>query len=128
MKYSSILLLLCFAIFGFKPNYGLIGKWTLERLETKTKTIFPNNPRHYHLTIMDSGFSYNLEVNDCVQGIISLNDTSISLYQYPACTKVCCDGRHDTIAKYINYSGTYTLHDSLLTITNDKGKFYLRRQ
>ena len=108
---------------------GLIGKWKLKKVEADNRTLRPvPDVKEYFLTISQTSIEYNLDVNDCWGSIVSVSDSTIVLKD-AGCAQVCCDGKADPIALYINYNGRYTLvHDSILIISNDKGKFYLKRE
>lgn len=124
MKTILFLLFLC-SPFTQDPLSYLIGEWKLEKLETKNGTIKPSR-KEYNLTISNKGISFNLDINDCFTDSFSIDNEEIILYRI-SCSQVCCDGRFDTIANYINYSGSYVVKDSLLIISNDKGKLYLKK-
>lgn len=128
MRTSLFLVLFCITMHGQAQN-GLIGKWKLKKVEADNRTLRPvPDVKEYFLTISQTSIAYNLDVNDCWGSIVSVSDSTIVLKD-AGCAQVCCDGKADPIALYINYSGRYTLvHDSVLIISNDKGKFYLKRE
>jgi hypothetical protein len=120
---STLLLLFCL-VFNLMPGpSALYGKWRLEKLVTKTKTVLPNEVE-YFLTVSEKSLSFNWENNTCSQGIVSMDDSILNL-SAAACTKIAI---HDSIAVYLDYSGKYKLNNSQLTITNSKGTFYLHRE
>lgn len=129
MRLTLFLLLSCISTIGYSQSNGLIGKWKLRRIDADNRTLRPvPEVKEYFLTISQTSIAYNLDVNDCWGSIVSVSDSTIVLNN-TGCAQVCCDGRVDAIALYINYSGRYTIvHDSLLIISNDKGKFYLKRE
>jgi len=108
------------------PLTDLIGKWKLEKIETNNGTIIPRKI-DYFLNISEKAIGYNLEINNCSADSFFIDNKNIILNRI-MCTLICCDGNYDTISNYINYSGTYKIHDSLLEITNDKGKLFLKKE
>ena len=101
----------------------LTGKWKLLKLETGGKTMLPKKSV-FVLTITPASIMYTQEGNKCSATVISLKDSILKLAE-PVCSEI---PTHDSISIYLDYSGRFSIHDSLLTITNDNGKFYLKRQ
>jgi hypothetical protein len=120
---STLLLLVCLVTGLMHGPSDIYGKWRLEKLVTKTKTVLPNEVE-YFLTVSEKSLSFNWENNTCLQGIVSMDDSILNL-SAAACTKIAI---HDSIAVYLDYSGKYKLNNSQLTITNSKGTFYLHRE
>jgi hypothetical protein len=121
---STLLLLVCLVtglIHG--PSTDIMGKWKLQKLETGGKTMYPKK-FDFIVTFTAASIMYNQESNKCTAKVLSITDNTIKLAE-PVCSEI---PTHDSISIYLDYSGAYTLHDSLLTITNDNGKFYLKRQ
>lgn len=125
MKTTLLLFLLILTI-KQDPLNDLIGKWQLVKVETHGKTI-PIQKQGYFLNISQKTIKYNLEVNQCWSDSFFVDKTNIILYEN-ACTLICCDGRSDSISEYINYTGTYKLQDSILTIFNNKGALFLKKR
>jgi hypothetical protein len=121
------LLLLLFIILGFAPDpkEKLQGRWKLQKIEIGNTTYLPKL-MDYIMTVSRSTVTYNTDLNSCFTTMQSITDTTISLNS-AMCTAVCCDGKNDPIATYIDYNGSYTLHDSLLVITNNEEKVYLKK-
>jgi hypothetical protein len=128
MKTTLLLFILSWLSVFQSPLNDLTGIWKLERVETNKGTILPKH-EDYFLTISKDLIKYNLDVNTCYSNSFTIDNEKITLDKGSgACTKICCDGRYDTIIFYLNYSGTYKLQDSLLIISNGKGKLYLKRE
>jgi len=124
--------MLCITGFEQDPLDKLIGNWKLEKVETNGKTILPTNHytrfKDYSLAISATAVSYNFDINVCDRTITSIDDNKIKLSEIYRGSSFCYNGRFDSIVHYIDYTGTYEVHDSLLIITNNKGKHYLIRQ
>ncbi len=103
----------------------LVGKWTLVRIETKHGTLHPKEGK-YNLRFFEDQLKYNLEVNNCIADSFLVSPKRIRIYG-SYCTKICCDGRGDSISKFIDYSGYYHFEKGMLTIENAKGKMVLSR-
>jgi heat shock protein HslJ len=102
----------------------LAGKWKLQKLEHNDEILIPK--KDYFLTFSNELISFNLDVNKCLSRYFTITDTTI-IIESLGCTKVCCDGKNDTISNYINYSGRYTIQDEKLIITNQESTIYLNR-
>ena len=112
-------MIVSFFIFEKGSNDNLLGSWKLIELEVNGIIVYPEI-KEYFLTIEEERISYNLDINRCWVDSFSIDNERIN-YSMVATTKACCDGRFDTISNYLNYSGTYNLQDSVLTIDNGKG-------
>jgi len=128
MKTTILLIILSWLSVFQSLLTDLIGKWELEKIETAKGTILPKH-KDYFLTISKDLIKYNLDVNNCYSNSFTIDDEKITLDKGSvACTKICCDGRYDTIIYFLNYGGTFKLQDSILIITNAKGKLFLRKE
>lgn len=107
------------------PQNPIYSKWQLVKIEVDQQTLTPEKVS-YFLNITETSISYNLEVNNCWAGAFSLNENQLNI-EGVACTKVCCDGRSDSISNYINYRGNYELQENELIIASSKSTLYLRR-
>ncbi len=108
------------------PINDLIGKWQLVKVESQGKAI-PFLKKEYFLNISQTTIKYNLDVNQCWSDSFFVDKKNIILYK-KVCTEICCDGRFDSISKYLNYTGTYKLQDTALTITNNKVALFLKKR
>jgi len=122
---SFLLVLLLLSKIGHDIPAELNGKWKLVKVEINAELIFPEKV-NYYLTISDNKVEYNLEKNHCWANI--LVDNKNIFMNVMACTEICCDGRYDTISNYINYNGEFHLKDSILSIVNNKGTLFLKKQ
>src|ERR1700722_14876488 len=111
---STLLLLFCLA-FNIMPGpSALYGKWRLQKLDTGDKIMVP---KVFTLFVMFSPANvlYNQDtVSRCTAKVISITDNTITLDD-PFCAAPL---NMDSISPYLEYSGTYTIHDSLLIIDN----------
>lgn len=123
---KNILLILILLMLSKSPTSNINGKWKLLKVETSDKIFYPKK-KDYFLSITEKTISYNLEVNNCWTEKFEISSEDIFI-DYPACTKICCDGRSDTISNFLNYHGKYILNEPLLIIENTKAKLYLTRQ
>ena len=104
------------------PLTDLTGKWKLIKIDVNGIMVTPQKHDHY-LNISKNSITYNRDVNQCRVDSFFVDTKNITLYNC-ACTKIA---EHDEIIKYLNYSGTYQLQDSLLTIFNSKEILYLKK-
>ena len=125
MKSILFLFLVYPLTFIQNPITQIQGKWKLEKIETTHEIIIPNKVEYY-LSFQGDNVSYNLDVNRCGPKKCVIENNKISFINL-GCTEICCDGRVDSISKYLNYNGSYELTDSTLTIKNDTGKFFLKK-
>ena len=109
--------------FVYLPNNRIFGNWKVLKFVRPDTTIYPLN-RDYFVAISKAAIKFNLEVNDCSAGIVTIDDSTIQC-EKPVCAELCCDGRHDTLSNYIDYNGHYKFRDSVLMITNTKGILFL---
>ena len=123
---KALLFSMCFLILStsFREADGLYGRWKLFKVETNTGIMTPRKI-DYNLLISKDFISYNLEVNNCQSKDIVIKNGSLIIDRI-ACTKICCDGRIDTISNYINYSGAYSLRNDTLLIKNELSTLWLR--
>ena len=91
------------------------GQWKLIQVETNNGIIKPQID--FLVQMEDHKINFNLDVNSCFTDIELRNDSII--YQFAACTKMCCDGNIDPIGGFLNYSGAYSLKDGHLYIQNE---------
>ena len=102
---------------------NLNGTWKLVKIEITGKTLLPEHDEDFKLRIIDSTMQYNRGPNRC-SCKIQIDKNTINSKGGCGCTKIA---EHDPICAYLDYTGTYILKDSLLTVINSKGKFYLKR-
>lgn len=121
MKTLFLSFLLLFSI-EQDPLTNLIGEWKLIKIDVNGSIITPQKRDHY-LNISQNRISYNRDPNRCSVDSFFVDTKKIILFN-SVCTEIA---EHDEIVKYLNYSGTYELHDSLLTIFNDKETLYLHK-
>lgn len=123
----NTILLLFFLLFSIEkdPITDLIGKWKLVQIDKHGVIITPKK-KDYYLIISPKSIRYNLEINRCETDSFSIDEKNIILYNF-ACTEICCDDQLEPISIYLNYSGTYQLKDSLLTIFNKKETLFLKK-
>jgi hypothetical protein len=128
MKTSLFILFLCTLGIKQAPIDKLIGKWKLEKVVNADLTIYPKVVSFY-LTISKEEISFNPDcINQCWVRINSVSDSTIILDTNSRCTGAFCASPKEAISNSINYGGSYTLHDSILIITNKKDNHYLKRQ
>lgn len=96
------------------------GQWKLIQVETNDGILIPQVDFLVHVD--DQKINFNLDVNSCFTDIEIRNDSII--YQFAACTKMCCDGNVDPIGEFLNYSGAYSFKSDTLIINNEN-KYYL---
>ncbi len=107
------------------PSSKLRGNWKLEKIELEKQTLIPKTYQ-YGLNISETKVSYNLDHNRCESHSFKITEEIIK-FEDIACTLMCCDEKYDSLANYLNYSGYYKINDSILTIKNKVGIFYLRK-
>ena len=103
----------------------IYGHWKLIKIEIENEVLTPESI-DYFLTITTEKLSYNLDLNKCQVLNFSIIDNQIK-FDYPTCTKACCDGRNDSIANFINYRGIYDIQQNQLIITTPESKLFLNR-
>ncbi len=91
------------------------GQWELIQVETNAGILIPQVD--FLVQVEDKKINFNLDVNSCFTDIEIRNDSII--YQFAACTKMCCDGNTDPIGAFLNYSGAYSFKDGYLYIQNE---------
>ena len=124
---NTLLIIVTFLSFLQTENKvsDLYGDWNLERIELNNEVLVPTK-RDYYLYFSEDWITYNLEYNKCQTMDFSIQNKSIRINTI-ACTKICCDGRTDTISNYINYSGAYIIQNNQLIISNTESIVYLNR-
>ncbi|HTA27599.1 MAG TPA: hypothetical protein VK809_07420 [Bacteroidia bacterium] len=126
---KTYLFLFGFCTFGFwkDPIDKLIGTWKLEKVDFKNTTLLPDTICGRFLVISKSQILYDTDGGYSGKSSkFSITDKTISYGQisYTKMLFAC----HDSLSSHIDYNGKYELHDSLLVVTNDKGKHYLIKQ
>jgi hypothetical protein len=122
---SLLLLLFLFTLnLTAGPIDKLMGRWKLLKIDINSTTYLPKATT-YILTVKENRIMYNLDVNECYATILSVDDSTISVRD-DGCSHIGADG-NDPIATYIDYNGNYTLHDSMLVITNHEETMYLKK-
>ncbi len=124
MRILIIFFSMLFSLGLQEANEKVYGLWKLVKIQTENGTMRPQK-RDYILEMTENKIAYNLEVNTC--GAFNLTIDNNQIQYSGGCTKVCCDGRNDSIANFIDYRGSYKLNQSQLIITSDKSTIYLKR-
>jgi hypothetical protein len=124
MKLLPIISLLLLSTGLYSQTSEIVGQWKLERVETEYGNLTPVE-KDYFLTISSDKLNYNLEVNDC-HGSYILDEMRI-INKDVWCTFTCCDGRLESIWKYIKYEGGYELNGNQLIITTEDARLFLER-
>jgi heat shock protein HslJ len=104
----------------------LLGEWKLKELEVNGVIVHPKKI-DYYLTIEQDRVGYNLDINKCWVDSFYIDREKIR-FSMIACTEACCDGQLDSIPNYLDYSGTYSLQDSILIINNSTSILRLIKQ
>jgi hypothetical protein len=125
MKIFASLLLTLLLFSGFSGDKNLHGRWQLEKIEMDSLIMKPYMVKYY-LDISKNKITYNLDANRVDGDKLSIEDGIID-YQTHKMTDICCDGKYDTLAKFIDYRGAYILNDSSMVISNEQGKYFLKK-
>ncbi|NPD46697.1 MULTISPECIES: hypothetical protein [unclassified Lentimicrobium] len=119
--FISTLILMVF-IQSCDEKEDINGQWKLMQVETNDGILIPQVD--FLVQVEDRKISFNLDVNSCFTEIEIRNDSII--YQFAACSKMCCDGNTDPIGGFLNYSGAYSFINDTLIITNENKYFLVK--
>jgi hypothetical protein len=128
---SAYIITILVIIYGFaisqeatKSSQDIIGEWKLEHVDIGSKILYPKVD--FFVNISENRLSYNTDFNSC-QTVTTITSNRITNGNVTACTLVCCDGRLDTIASFLNYEGYYQISNDTLIISN-KNEYLLIKQ